>query len=197
MNFYQQIRLTPDAEVGLGFLWTKVYTQVHLALAEYNNSANNIGISFPEYQYNEKKPKDSTIGKVIRVFAKDTDSLAKLDLRKWLKRLEDYASLSEITECPTDSDYGVFTRYQPKNQSSLRRIARRRIERLQESEQQAMNHISKLKTKKSNYPCILLVSLTNHHEYPLFIKLEKTSESESQDYSTYGLSKNGSTVPIF
>ena len=51
MNYYQDITLLPDADIGLYFLWQKVYQQIHLALVE-NKSADNasaIGVAFPEY----------------------------------------------------------------------------------------------------------------------------------------------------
>ena len=31
MQFYQEITLLPDVEISPYFLWTKVYTQIHLA----------------------------------------------------------------------------------------------------------------------------------------------------------------------
>ena len=51
MNHYQEITLLPAIEVNLGFLWTKVYQQLHLALAEHktNNNKSTVGVSFPQY----------------------------------------------------------------------------------------------------------------------------------------------------
>ena len=37
MNFYQEITLIPDAEISPYFLWSKVYTQLHIALADVKN----------------------------------------------------------------------------------------------------------------------------------------------------------------
>ena len=34
MNYYQEIQLLPNGEVSLAFLWTKMFTQLHLALVE-------------------------------------------------------------------------------------------------------------------------------------------------------------------
>ena len=49
MNFYQEITLIPDAEISPYFLWSKVYTQLHIALAHVKNQhgVDGIGISFP------------------------------------------------------------------------------------------------------------------------------------------------------
>ena len=59
MNFYQEITLIPDAEISPYFLWSKVYTQLHIALAHVKNQhgVDGIGISFPNYKYEEKDGK--------------------------------------------------------------------------------------------------------------------------------------------
>ena len=51
MKYYIDITLLPDAEANLGFLWQKVYQQIHLALAENKIGKNQseIALSFPEY----------------------------------------------------------------------------------------------------------------------------------------------------
>ena len=37
MLYYQEITLLPDAETSVNFLWTKVFTQLHIALADRKN----------------------------------------------------------------------------------------------------------------------------------------------------------------
>lgn len=200
MSYYQEVRLIPDEEVGMSFLWTKVYTQVHLALAEYTNSQNasDIGISFPEYHHDTKSVKQSNLGRCFHLIADDMNALSKLDLRKWLKRYEDYAPLSEIMSNKTIESHAVFTRFQPRNQASLRRTLKRRIEKNGESEKDTLTNIEKLSIKKSTLPSIHLDSLTTNQEYRLFIKkTEVDTESSEKAFTTYGLSKNGSTVPMF
>ena len=51
MNYYQDITLLPDAEANIGFLWEKVFQQVHLALVEKKNphGKSGIAVSFPGY----------------------------------------------------------------------------------------------------------------------------------------------------
>ena len=39
MEYYQEITLLPCAEVSLAFLWTKVFTQLHIAFADEKNNA--------------------------------------------------------------------------------------------------------------------------------------------------------------
>lgn len=52
MNYYQDITLIPDGEVSLSFLWTKVFTQLHLALAEEKRREGMVktALAFPAYQ---------------------------------------------------------------------------------------------------------------------------------------------------
>ena len=199
MISYQEVRIIPDPEVGLGFLWTKVYTQIHLALAEYtkNIDPKGLGITFPEYNYDIKNPKKSTLGRSLKVYTKDSDSLAKLDLKIWLKRLDGYVTLSGIVSAELSEKHAAFTRYQPKNQAGLRRMLRRRIEKLRESEEQAQSHIDQLKTEKTTLPFIQLESLTNFNEFRLYIKRLEVSEQKEGTFTTYGLSKDGATVPVF
>ena len=101
MNFYQEITLIPDAEISPYFLWSKVYTQLHIALAHVKNQhgVDGIGISFPNYKYEEKDGKTfATLGNKLRIFANTGDELDKLALPVWLDRLIDYVHLTSIKE---------------------------------------------------------------------------------------------------
>lgn len=199
MNFHQEVRMIPDPEVGLGFLWMKSYTQIHLALVEYINNidSDGLGIAFPEYNHDEKSPRKSTLGHSLKISAKDTNALAKLDLATWLKRLEGYVTVSEIIRSDQLEKHITFTRYQPKNQARLRRMLRRRMDSLGENEEQAQSHISQLTAKKTTLPFIQLESLSNLQAFRLFIKKNEASEQKDGSFTTYGLSKDGATVPVF
>ena len=41
MKFYQEITLIDQAEISPYFIWTKLYTQLHIALAELKDANNN------------------------------------------------------------------------------------------------------------------------------------------------------------
>ena len=51
MNYYVELQLLPDDEINIGFLWQKVYQQVHIALVENKVAENEsaIAVSFPRY----------------------------------------------------------------------------------------------------------------------------------------------------
>ena len=51
MEYYREITLLPDAEVPLYFLWTKVYSRLHIAFADRKNKFSTVyAVSFPEYK---------------------------------------------------------------------------------------------------------------------------------------------------
>ena len=86
MKYYLDITLLPDAEANLGFLWQKVYQQVHLALVENKIAENEsaIGISFPKY-----KESDFPLGDKLRLFSETQEQFKQLELKKWFNRLTD------------------------------------------------------------------------------------------------------------
>ena len=50
MKFYQEITLIDQAEISPYFIWSKLYAQLHIALAEQKNIEDkvSIGVSFPQ-----------------------------------------------------------------------------------------------------------------------------------------------------
>jgi CRISPR-associated endonuclease Csy4 len=56
MKFYQEITLIDQAEISPYFIWSKLYTQVHIALAEIKDDSDKVGIgaSFPQYILRKK-----------------------------------------------------------------------------------------------------------------------------------------------
>ncbi len=51
MNYYQDLTLLSDLNISLGFLWHKVYQQVHIALVEQkvDDQHSAMAVGFPEY----------------------------------------------------------------------------------------------------------------------------------------------------
>lgn len=65
MEYYQEITLLPCAEVSLAFLWTKVFTQLHIAFADEKNKSghNPYAVSFPEYRETDLGEKSVSLRK--------------------------------------------------------------------------------------------------------------------------------------
>ncbi|MFT6209378.1 MAG: CRISPR-associated endonuclease Csy4, partial [Colwellia sp.] len=49
MKYYLDITLLPEADITLGFIWQKVYQQIHIALVDNKIGMNEsaIAVAFP------------------------------------------------------------------------------------------------------------------------------------------------------
>lgn len=205
MKYYLDITLLPDTEISFGFLWEKVYQQVHIALAENKIAENKsaIAVSFPGYN-------DIVfpLGNKLRLFANTKEQLEKLNIIKWLNRLTDYTHCTSVKEIPNNiSQYVCFKRKQFK---SLEKKARRRVEHLNKPYSEVLEFLTKEeKELKCNLPFINMVSESTQkeipqfrkHRFPLFIEQELVKSERSGDYNCYGLSSRDigkiATVPWF
>lgn len=112
MNYYQEITLLPDVDISLGFLWQKVFQQVHIALVDNKVAANQsaVAISFPDY-----RKTNFPLGSKLRLFADDKATLETLGIEKWLNRLDDYVHIKGIRSVPNEVSYVSFARKQVKS----------------------------------------------------------------------------------
>ncbi len=217
MNYYQELILFENSEVGLGFIWQKVFQQVHIALVEngyeserkLNDSSvkilknSKVAVSFPEY--GDKK---FSLGSKLRLFSETEEELEKLNINNWLNRLTDYVQISSIQLVPESATFMVFKQKRVKG-----------VKRLEESLNKKAEHISKkygvdkseclkeLKLKnhfeKSQLPFIQLESQTSKQRgenglFQIFIEKLECSESAHGEFDCYGLALSKSaTVPWF
>ncbi len=197
MKYYIDITLLPDEEANLGFLWQKVYQQLHLALVENKIAKNEsaIAVSFPKYG-----DKEFPLGDKVRLFADEQVLLKKLNIEKWLSRLNDYTHLKSIKEVPeTVNQFVRFRRKQFK--SNLLKEANRRAKYKNESLDVALDHFKNYETKNS-LPFINMTSLSmdkntaSNRNFKLIIEREILEKPEQGVFNCYGLSKNAS-IPWF
>ena len=188
MNFYIEIKLQCDPEIGLGFLWKKVFTQVHLALVEHSKGA--IGVSFPDYG-----DKFFPLGDTLRLFAPSQDELDTLNIEQWLNRLLDYVTISEIKKVPENvKSYAQFFRKQVK--TGKERQARRYAKRHSISYEEALKRYKNMEEKTLSLPFVMLQSLSTKQEMQLFIERKLLDHELLGDFNSYGLSKDAS-IPLF
>ena len=181
-------------------LWSQLYPQLHLALVEAKNADNkvNIGFSFPQYRFHQDKGV-GFIGTKLRLFAESEADLKKLDIRRWLERLEDYVHVTSIREVPNDiKNYAIYKRKQVK--TNAQRLARHRVKRGDIGFDEALARYSNVVTT-TNMPYIEMKSLSTSDQqsekrFKLFIEKQSAEKSETQVFSTYGLS-SVSSVPEF
>lgn len=208
MNYYQEITLIDHAEISPYFIWSKLYTQLHLALAEVKNNEHQItiGVSFPEYCYKHGAGKSSviTLGKKLRIFANQQEQLEKLALKAKLERLADYVHITSIRPVPQNKITGYVSFHRKHIKSNAERLARRRVNKVgdisfEEAIQRYRNSIT-----TSDLPYIQLKSLSNEHSFKLLIEKKQGEKSNSIEFNSYGLSLLNtdkqnlvSTVPEF
>lgn len=204
MKFYQEITLIDQAEISPYFIWSKLYTQLHIALAEIKDDSDKVGIgaSFPQYIFDEKVENQKArinLGNKLRLFAESEADLKKLDIRKWLERLEDYVHITSIREVPSDiKGYAIYKRKQVK--TNAQRLARHRVKRGDIGFDEALARYSNVVTT-TNFPYIEMKSLSTSDQqsekrFKLFIEKQPAEKTETQVFSTYGLS-SVSSVPEF
>lgn len=200
MNYYQEITLIDQAEISPYFIWSKLYSQLHLALAGIKSADDkvNIGVSFPQYIYEQKTEKSKAkvnLGKKLRLFAQAEEELIQLNIKKWLERLTDYVHITSIRPVPEEkiTGYACFKRKQPK--TNAERLARHRVKRGDIGFDEALSRYQNVVTT-SDLPFIQLKSLTSGQPFKLFITKQTAEQSASQVFSTYGLSSE-SSVPEF
>lgn len=218
MRFYQEITLIKTPDISPYFVWSKLYTQVHLALVEQQNPDKtvSIGVSFPAYHYVENEDGGyGTLGDKLRVFANSEQELERLNLQKWLNRLADYVHIKSIQPVPENAtSYLVVKRYRAV--TNMERITRRFMRReskrtgreisfeeakaLQNqrfakdgvSSKEAERHYQNPKVK--DFPFVKLKSESTQKEFSLQIEQVEAEQFCQGTFSTYGLSAR-STVP--
>lgn len=215
MKYYIEITLLPGQEIPRYFLWSKVYTQLHLAFVEQKDSNEQVeyGVSFPDY-VNEQTAEGKiacSLGARARIFADTPEKLHRLDLKKWLERLEDYIHMKGVKPVESATQYLVVRRQ--REESNPKRWARRHAKRHGISLDKALEKWNKQDASISNAaenkvieqskrmtvetlrsPYIEIKSLSGDHAFRLTIKQTYTDQIIEGKFSTYGLSSS-TTVP--
>ena len=189
MKYYIDITLLPEAEDNIGFIWQKLYQQIHIALAEnkIDDDKSAIAASFPKYSQN-------WIGNKLRLLSPTREQLNRLNVDKWLSRLRDYIHCKSIKEVPSTDNFVCFKRKQ--FHTNVERYARRRAKYKGETLGQSMRHYAKFKDEKSELPFINIQSLSERKRFRLFIEKKDAGKDNIGGFNCYGLSK-GSTIPWF
>lgn len=213
MNYFLEITLLPNPEVGIHFLWSKVYQQLHLGLVAMQDDQGRVpmGVAFPEYVQGEKY---SLLGSKLRVFAEHEATLSQFNASHWLARLSDYVHCTSIRPVPAKiTGYAIYQREQPK--TNKERLARRYAKRHGVDMQTALFgeigltvkpppdkdyktqfRYCELPKKSVPTPFIRLKSLSGGQTFCLWIKKTLVSAPSAAAFSSYGLSAVA-TVPEF
>ncbi|MCE0495794.1 type I-F CRISPR-associated endoribonuclease Cas6/Csy4 [Vibrio salinus] len=210
MKYYQDITLLPDAEVSLGFIWEKVYQQIHLLLVENKTaeSQSQLGLSFPMYG-----DKTFPLGNQLRLVAESEGQLIQANVNQWLQRLNDYVHVKSIKTVPSEvNEYACFYRVNPKSQQRRLKQLDRRVAFLSQKHgvgeevmrAQLLASIEQ-SSGESKLPYINVQSLSSsnveqQHKFMLFIHCEMCSQPKDNGnlFTCYGLSsKEKGKQPVF
>ena len=195
LTHYQEITLIPDPDISPYFIWQKLYTQLHIALAEVKNKhgIESIGVSFPNYHYDDKNEQSSKLGQKLRVFAPSQADLEKLNLNHWLSRLTDYVHIKSIAEVGNKATgYLVVKRYRFK---PVEVQANSLAEKLSIGYDEAMAIVAKRRSELK-VPYINLKSETNDVSYRLSILQQPVDSPTEGAFNTYGLNTMSTEVTV-
>ena len=201
MHHYIELTLIKDSEISPYFIWSKLYTQLHLAFVEQKDANEQIpyGVSFPEYKSIENKGKRiMLLGSKLRVFANSADEMQKLDLNKWLARLTDYVHVKSSKQVESVTHYLMVNRYRPK--PNVEKVAERFAKHKGITFEEALQHCQQYKKGWKDYPYIQMKSLSTKpesghgREFSICIKQSVAEKQTQGKFSCYGLSAT-STVP--
>ncbi|OOS24021.1 type I-F CRISPR-associated endoribonuclease Cas6/Csy4 [Moraxella porci DSM 25326] len=197
MQFYQEITLLPDVEISPYFLWTKVYTQLHLAFVEQQDDDGKIayGVAFPQYRLNADK-QIGFLGFKLRIFAQTEQALQALNLAKWLERLTDYVHMTSIRPVPQDKVTGFSQYYRVIPKMPLDERISHQAARHGVSREAAAEHLKGYQTQATIEPFIRMPSQSTRHDFALHIGKKPTDGLGDGKFGTYGLSRSAG-VPEF
>ena len=204
MKYYLDITLLPEADITLGFIWQKVYQQIHIALVDnkVGKSESAIAVSFPRYGTEKNSEQAFPLGNQLRLLANAESQLTELNIAKWLNRFEDYVHIKSIKPVPDKVAHASFVRVQVKGEARIEKDMLSKAQRWSEKSGQPLDiclaELEKSKPKaNSNAPFIWLESqetkqrdLASSRKFPLFIKKVDVAEQQFGKFNCYGLSVN-------
>lgn len=213
MKYYIELTLIENKKYTLYELWSKVYTQIHIAFADYKNSTGSFahGVSFPEYRFNDKA-KIGFIGGKLRIFASSESQLKDLNLSEWLSLLTDYVHITSIKDVPNQIDgHLVYQRKRVKGASRIEKEMREKAQIWAEKSGKPLKEcLTELEKTKPAATCHLPFIFLNSEEtkkrspdasnrYQLFIEMQRVGEAKKGLFDSYGLSskESMSSVPDF
>ena len=197
MQYYIELTLLPNEDASAYFLWSKVYTQLHIAFAEQADEEGKIsyGVSFPKYRLIQQK-KLGYLGDKIRIFADSVEALEQLNLTHWLARLQDYVHILSARKVPEDKINGYATYFKVNPKLTVEQRVVHQAERRGISIEEAQEHFKALDLMETFEPYINMKSQTNDMNFRLIIGKKRVDEANIGKFGSYGLSRT-STVPEF
>lgn len=199
MKYYLDITLLPEADITLGFIWQKVYQQIHIALVDNKVGENEsaIAVAFPHYG-----EQAFPLGNKLRLLAGEESQLATLNINRWLNRFEDFVHIKSIKPVPEQSTHVCFVRQHVKGEERIEKDMLSKAKHWSEKSGQplavCLSELEKSKPKVDfSLPFIWLESqetkqrnVGGSSKFPLFIKKLDVDHQQAGVFNCYGLSEN-------
>jgi CRISPR-associated endonuclease Csy4 len=190
MDSYFELKAIPDPELLQSEVLAQLMQVTHGLIPAYEG---RVGVSFPGYGQSR------TLGGILRLHGNDTD-LQKLQSQlNEQPVIRSYALVTDVGAIPKRiRDYGVFKRQHIKGRSDIRRLINRHKKRGTWTEELETAITHKYSEETICPHLKLKSSSTGQASFLLFVKREiQKKPSENREFGSYGLSKVGSTIPLF
>ncbi len=197
MNYYIELTIMDSPELTPYQIWSKLYTQLHLAFVEQQDDDGKIayGVAFPQYRLNADK-QIGFLGFKVRIFAQTEQALQTLNLAKWLERLTDYVHMTSIRAVPVDKITGFSQYYRVIPKMPLDERISHQAARHGVSLEASAEHLKGYQTQATIEPFIRMPSQSTGHDFALHIGKKPTDGIGDGKFGTYGLSRSAG-VPEF
>ena len=183
LTHYIEIEIKPNPDITLNFIMSILIKKIH---ESFILNKQNLGISFPFYAKN--------LGSKVRIFG-DEASLTKFNSKVTINNISSYLVIKPINKVPDNVSYGRFIRVRTKTKASVikRAIVRKNIDK-ERANSLYKNFIERALT----IPFINYHSSSTNQYTKIFIKfVDNCEKNNTNEFSSFGLSKGDSVVPIF
>lgn len=188
LTHYLEFELRSDAEHSPGALMSLLFGRVHLAIV--GGGMGHIGLAFPGYSGLGMPG----LGERLRVFGSQQE-LSAFSSRLALRALREYLRVSSVRAVPEGCAHIVYVRRQAKGSpSAYRRLCRRGGMKEPCSQEEYCRDRKMLR----GLPFVSYFSTSTRSHTRIFIAREQPgTQALDGEFSSFGLSRNGTTVPFF
>jgi len=189
MDSYFEIKAIPDPELLQTAVIAQLMQSLHGLLPAYQG---RVGLAFPGYG------QARSLGGILRLYGTAEDLQRLHDQVRDLPLFSSYSLVTPLRTVPKSlADHAIFQRLHVKGESHYRRQLKRHKARGTWSEELEQAIAAKYR-KTLTCPYVSLKSYsTGQPVFLLFVERKHTAEMKLGRFNSYGLSKDGATVPWF
>jgi len=183
MTHFIELTVNIKKSYKLAEAFNSSFRSIHNQLVK--TSLSEVGLSFPDY--------GEYLGHSIRLHG-TAEQLSVFHGKSWLGQHALTIHHSDIQPIPTQVSHATFSRVQ-QNQSASK--LRRFISRNQPTDEQIRAYKAKMHQSGLQEPFVELKSSSTEQLHRIYIRKEMKDSAQAGSFTSYGLSKDGSTVPVF